>query len=550
MSSGTKFDPDAARQMQGSGQVAGQFLARNKRLGMSPRQQRLNHFYSRYTCSLYDSRKYDWDGSEHADPIEFESISQSGFIPPGFYDAGATLPLKFRRPSAPYFLDKVITDRFTGLLFSQRKHPTLRVIGNPEAEKQIGVLAERSRLWASFMKARTMGGAMGSVAIGFQFIKGRPIVEVHDPRWLFPDFLDRGTLELRAVEKRYQFPKEVQDPETGEWREEWYWYRRVIDRAADTLFQPAPVGDGDEPEWKVQRSIEHGFGFCPVVWVQNIEVLDDIDGEHDCHGILELSDEIDRHLSSASRAILHNGDPTLVLATACQLDDIKKGSNNAIKLEPGSSVKYLELSGSGSDASFKAADKFRELALEIAQCVLENPDKGVGSRATATEIERSYSSMLAKADMLREQYGERGLKPLVQMMIRAAATLSKPRREGDEIRRYSVDVDLSAIDPEDEITVAWGPYFEPSIQDALTSAQAAAAAKMSGLIDDEHASTFVAPNFRIDDVTEMIDNIKKKAADQQAEQGDPFAAQDDYSTPEEPPAEPTPPPEGGPETGA
>ena len=538
MSSATRVDPYAARKIQET--TADKFLENSRRLGMSPRQQHLNYLYSRYTCTMYDARRFDFDGGEHSDPIAAEAIGQAGFLPPGYYDAGQTMPIKFRRPSTPYYLDKVVTDRFTSLLFSARKHPKLRVEDDPEAERQIARLIEASRLWPAFMKARTLGGAMGTVAVGFAFHKGKPVIEVHDPRWLFPVFADRATFELHLLEKRYQFPKEERDPETGRWVERWYWYRRVISDRKDTLYRQCLV-TADEPEWTVQREVEHGFDFCPVMWIQNLPVLDQDDGEHDCHGMMDISDEIDRHLSAASRGTLFNCDPTLFIASDSSLDQINKGSDNAIKLEKGASVQYVELNGSGPKTSLEMADRLRDLALEISQCVLDRPD-APSSRRTATEIEHTYASMLAKADILREQYGERGIKPLVEMMVRAAKTLGMPRIVNNETTRSEVKVDLSAVEPETEIALQWGAYFEPDTQDAMVATQAASAAKAGGLIDDEHAINHVAPYFGVENPSALVKKMADAAGAAQPPGGggyDPFASMfGDQGGGAPPPAEP------------
>jgi hypothetical protein len=305
VSSGTPYDPNAARNLQAMG-ANRMNMAGIARLGMTPRQQDLNRHYAFYRAVQYDSRKVDWNGQEHVDPIQHEAIATAGFVPSGFYDAGATLPLKFRRPSAPYHLCKVVVDRFTGLLFSERRHPRLVVEGDQGAQAYAEALAESARLWQAMIRARTLGGAMGTAVVGFQFVDGQPIVEPLDPRWVFPKFKDRWHLRLESIEVRYQYPEEVQAPD-GRWEIVPTWYRRTIDEAADVLYEPAPVADnGAEPDWAEAARVEHGLGFCPVLWVQNLPVEGDVDGDPDCHGIFEMTEAIDSLLAQANRGTLAN----------------------------------------------------------------------------------------------------------------------------------------------------------------------------------------------------------------------------------------------------
>lgn len=510
-------------------------MDRIRRLGMTPRQQRLNQLWGWYTALQYETRRTDWDGRPHADPVDREAIATAGFLPPGFYDAGGqTLPIKYRRPSAPYHLVRVIVDRMTGLLFSERRHPYVRVDGDTLTEDYLAALIDVSRLWAAALQARSYGGAMGSVAMGFQFVDGKPVVEVHDPRWLFPEFADRAALKLARIEKRYQFPLEVRDYKTGLWVEVPHWYRRVIDAERDVLYAPVPVGDGDEPDWDeyVEREVTHGFGFCPVVWIQNTPVQDEIDGDPDAHGTYEMIEVIDALMAQANLGVTMNCDPTLAIVTEAELGSITKGSSSAIKLPPGSSVNYLELGGSGPRAAVELAERLRAMVLEVAQVVLDHPN--TASR-TATEIERVYSSMLAKADVLREQYGERGVKPLLEMMVSAAKRVQTPRvvvlddgREivqrgavvlPDRVMRVGGSVERSArqLGPGGLLRLQWRGYFEPGIQDAQQAAAAAATAKAAGLLDDEHAVSFAAEFFRVDDPAKMLDAIRSQQTRQQAD---------------------------------
>ena len=209
-------------------------------MGLSPRQLELDHLWRYYRCANYENRRVDWNGQERLGKIEHEMVATSGFMPAGFYDAGQTLPHKFRKPTAPYYLGRVIVDRFTSLLFSAKRHPKIQCVGDPLTEDWLSAFVEESRLWAQMLQARKYGGAMGSVALGFVVTNGKPKIEVHDPRWCTPTFLDRGEMILSSFEKRYQFKEDERDEE-GKWREVWYWYRRVIDDKSDVVWPKVKV---------------------------------------------------------------------------------------------------------------------------------------------------------------------------------------------------------------------------------------------------------------------------------------------------------------------
>src|SRR5579859_6665604 len=117
MSSGLPAIPGAARTIVKA--MSPQLMRRIENLGMTPRQLELNHYWSYFATVQYDARKVDWDGSERMDPVDRQAIATAGTLPGGFYDAGKEFPLKFRRPSSPYHLGRVVVTRHTGLLFSE-----------------------------------------------------------------------------------------------------------------------------------------------------------------------------------------------------------------------------------------------------------------------------------------------------------------------------------------------------------------------------------------------------------------------------------------------
>lgn len=542
MSSGTRYDPSsvrklidglASRLMVGGQRVESvtQAMQKISRLGMSPRQMALNRLWACYRCEQYAARRIDWNGAPVMDPIEHEAVAHSTSIPPGFYDAGESMPIKFRRPTAPYALTKVIVDRFTGLLFSERHHPQIRVDGDELTEDYVGALVEAGRLWPAMIQARTYGGAMGTVAIGFQFVDGRLEFEVHDPRWCKPRFADKARLELQSIEKRYMYPEEEVDEATGQYEIVWYWYRRVIDVEGDVVFQPVEVGDGSEPKWVPDKVVQHDFGFCPVVWMQNLPVQDDTDGDPDAHGVYDLVEAIDALYSQANRGTLANSDPTLVISTDDDMSDVRKGSDNAIKLSSGSSAVYLELQGVGQKAALELAHEFRKLALEVAQAVLDHPD--VANR-TATEIDRVYSAMIAKADVMREQYGEKGIKPLLEKVLVAVHLVTTtgredgetgevvygevrlpPRKTIDEVTGLITYVERELGESPGVLQVQWPRYFESMLTDVELATRSAIAAKAGGLIDQKHAVEYVAEHFKVEDTQGMIRQIDEERSEEE-----------------------------------
>jgi hypothetical protein len=495
----------------------------------SVRQMRLHRYWQYFRCQNYSERRYDWDGREYTSPEENDAIMHGGVIPPGFYEAQAhDIPLKFRKPDVPYYLAKVVVKRFNSLLFSAKRHPQV-TCEDPLTTDWLAGFAQATRLWSRMLLARTYGGAMGSCAVGFKFVKGKPIVEVIDPRFATPEFIDKSSQELKRLEIRYMYVDEVRGPE-GEWEEKQFWYRRVIDLQWDRVWPKVPVED-DEPDWNRARYVEkeHGLGEHPFVWIQNQPAEDDVDGDPDCSGAFEMFEAIDALQSQGFRGTKANCDPTTVVSSDMEFSEIRKGSNNALQVEKGGSVDYLEMTGTGAQRAIELAERFEEQALTVSACSLDR-NEGGPSR-TESEVQHNYSAMIDQADILREQYGESGVKKLLEKVLRAArnltqvrvdrtdpnlprlttAAISLPKGKIKNQRNGQVLYYERELGRGEEIELVWPDYFTPGLDEINSAVDAAGKAKTAGVMDLNHCVTFLANYFSVESVQDVVDLIKAEA---------------------------------------
>lgn len=547
MSSATKVDVAAA------GRAAMDAVDGEGGIELTPRQKRLSLLWSYFKCTNYDGRKADWDGTPYAGKIEHEAIATQGFLPAGFTDPSGSMdsmPLKYRRPTAPFYLARVIVFRFNSLLFSSKRHPKI-TCPDPVTEDWLQGFAEATRLWAQMTKARTYGGAMGTAVLSTKVVNGKPFVEVHDPRWCTVSFEDRDECKVKRLEKRYQFRDFETDPVTGEQFEALFWYRRVIDVTTDTVWPRVLIESEDEPKWEKLECtrVEHNNGFCPVVWLQNTDVDDDIDGEPDCQGIYDTIEAIDALWAQANRGTISNCDPAVTLASDAEFAGIKKGSGAAMQVEKGGSINYLEINGEGIKTAIELAEKLEDKAKVIARCVLDtNFD---GPARTDNEVTQNYSNMLEQADTLREQYGERGVKRILEMALRIAhsKTATYIDRSGPlpQITRGRIVLPKKRVVDEstgmvtwverelgtgETIELKWPGYSTPSLDSVAKAVDAAGNAhKTYGLVDRRTALQFVSEYLQVEDVDQVL---QKQAAESAAEQAL-FAEQAGYLPSEEDP---------------
>lgn len=501
---------------------------------MTPAQRTLHEKHLWYSNAQYDGCSVDWLGSPlktQTDTLAKALVPKNNGVPPGFRSMG--VPFSERRPVAPIKLVRRTVNRFTAQLFGDQMHPIIRVLGDEDTQHWASSFASTARLWAMAQQARNLGGAQGTVAMGWKVIDRVPIVEVFDLRYCRPIWKNREQLELQALDQRYEVPVYI-TPEKGPPYTAWYWIRRLISDEADIRYKPvfktenhpAMIVDGqriekgpargEEPDWRSLIDLENSaknLGECPVVWGQNLPVLGSEYGEADCEDLYPQVADIDQIRSSITTAVKANQDPTLVIesteTTPKFPPDLKKGSGNGIALGAGSKAHYLEMSGSGTTVAMSWYDRCREDFDNDAECV-SGFGKDGSPPQTAFEVAARLGPQNDKTSRLREQYGQQLIRRLLEKVIRAAPKLDiqlEPRVVGREAGKDIVEeVKLGSGG---YVRVDWPPIIRPTPADTSAASAAVAAAVKAGGIDKEAAAAYLGPYYGIDDVEEMVARIKK-----------------------------------------
>ena len=91
----------------------------------SERVKMLGRRESYFRATQHDWKMYDFDGRAI---LPGPNLTQPLL---GAEQIGYYVPLRMRRPPAPYRLARVITNTFTALLFGRGRWPTFRVHGDP-----------------------------------------------------------------------------------------------------------------------------------------------------------------------------------------------------------------------------------------------------------------------------------------------------------------------------------------------------------------------------------------------------------------------------------
>lgn len=368
----------------------------------------------------HDLKRYDFDGRVIA-PGGVRSLTPylSGEKMPGM------VPLKARRPCAPYRLGKIIINAFTNLVFGENRFPEIKVEGDEEAQDWNRALALALDLPTKMVQARNFGGAQGTVGMSWAIIDGNPRVRVHNTKnTRVVQWKDRDALIPSIVEEiRLYFRDEPDPAKDNKIVRNWYWFRRTWTENEDIVYQEIPAKSGQQPIWTPdpQRSDKHNDGECHFVWIQN-DPSEEEDGISDLDGVWEQCDELDIVCSVVIRGAKLNLDPTLLLnvaPAALKSMGVKKGSEQALIVGEGGNASYLELAGTSITSGIELAKQMRQQILETAQCVVPDPDTIAAQGVSSVSIKALYSRMLARGAVLRTQYGV-GMKRVLEGITRAS----------------------------------------------------------------------------------------------------------------------------------
>jgi Phage portal protein, SPP1 Gp6-like len=414
---------------------------------------------------------------------------------------GEYIPLRNRRPSIRYALCRVVVEDSVSLLFSEGHFPTIDC-PDQKIREVFADLVKETRL-NQVMTDAAMQGSIGSIALLMRVLCGRLFFSVLDTTYLTPSWDPQAPDNLATVVEKYKVRGDLLAADGYDVPDICldYWFVRKWDADTETWFLPEPVGGPSDPIVDQDRTIQHGLGFVPIVWIRNLPGLsvtgDASDGVCTFRAAVETQVEIDYQLSQAGRGLKYSSDPTLLIKEPATSDgEIIKGAGNALVVSEKGDAKLLEIGGTASAAVIEYVRTLRELALESI-----HGNRAGADRLTAAQSGRALELMnqglIWLSDNLRVSYGEGALLALARMVLRAA-----------QVYRLTVmGADLPSLDPAARLSLKWSHWYPMTADDRQKDAQTLATLLNSGQISRETAIKAIADTYDIEDVTAELARI-------------------------------------------
>jgi hypothetical protein len=421
---------------------------------------------------------------------------------------GEYIPLKDRRPSVRTNLCRTVVDDVVSLLFGDGHFPT--ILATAEATRAgLAALAKRKALGELMMHAATVG-SVGSVAIWFRAIEGRPYFDVLPTEYLTPVWRRTDPDALESVEEKYKVPaRRLRDmgyavaEDAG-----MHWFRRVWDAEAETWYQPWPVSEREHaPVADPARSVTHGLGFVPLIWVRNLPGGDRVDGCSTFARAIDTVVELDYLLSQGGRGLKYSSDPTLVLKGGDENAGTAHtgGAASALVVPPEGDAKLLEINGAAAGAVLNHIRELRTTALEMMHGNRAHPDKMTAAQS-GRAMELLNQGLVWLAGKLRTSYGEGALLALLRMVCRASQVVKGGLLIGN------ARVTLA----DDGLGLKWPDWYPPTADDRVAEVNALTAAITGGVVSRETAVQTAMSFYDIEDLQAELSRIKADMAEADA----------------------------------
>jgi len=446
--------------------------------GMPPRMRRLDLLRRVLDGTIYDGLPYQFHEERNG--------------------AGEYVPLRMRRPSVRYGLCRIVVEDSVALLFSDAHFPAVEC-ADTALTKILGNVIDESRLNEVMIDA-AIRGSVGSVAVLMRVLQGRIFFSVLESLFLTPQWDVTAPDTLSQVMEKYKVSGAdlAAQGYAGIDPGVIYWFQRVWDSGAETWYLPWAVNDPlGVPVVDTARSVTHGLGFVPIVWIKNLPGGDGVDGACTFRAAIETNIEIDYQLSQAGRGLKYSSDPTLLIKEPAIGDsEIVKGAGNALVVSEKGDAKLLEIGGTACEAVISYVRTLREFALEAVHGNRANADRLTAAQS-GRALELMNQGLIWLADNLRISYGNGGVLALLKMVVRASNIY--PLLVMGNI--------VTPIDPGTKISLRWPRWYPLSADDRLKEAQAVAALTNAGQLARETGVKMTAAATGVEDIAAELEAI-------------------------------------------
>lgn len=433
-------------------------------------------------------------------------------LPPFYQEytggTGAYVKLCNRRPSVLYHLCKIIVNESVGMLFGEGHFPQVKCNeAHSETEKFLTHINNVSKIRQTMLNAAYVG-SVGSVCVVIKVLNGKFYFDVLNTKHLTPifdQFEPEKLIKLHDIKKSDGATLIAQGYEISEENKNKLFYVErewTLDR--EIYYKPylCDKRDSIDKEEDSNRSSDHNLGFVPAVWIQNLPKSHHIDGDCTFEAAIDISIEIDYHLSQIGRGLYYNSDPLLVIKDPSTINGQQFIKNqNALQLDEKGEAYYVEINGNSVSAVLDYIKVLREYGLEAVRGNRSSPDK-LHAAQSGRALEMMNHPLITLVDEMRLTYGENGLLSIYRICL-------------DIYHSGEFEINDGGFSPEsdtcgDHLSLFWQAWYPSTGRDKLEEAQSVAIYRQNGLLSQETAIDYISEEYGIEDSEQELQYLDKE----------------------------------------
>lgn len=411
---------------------------------------------------------------------------------------GEYVPVRKRKPRIIWNVAKLLTDKVAAKLVGSAVFPKFIIEDDPDDTTFFRVVQQAAGFRRNLVMPIKKTLLAGSSFVRFYIVNGVMEMEYCDANHCYPQFDEVG--ELESIEIKYVYEDQNESDAAGKFKQKWY--RMVLSKTSDILFDNPEYREGSQPEFTVVAQADHNLGWVQGEWLRTSKHKFDCDGDSLIGDILDFIDDANYSLSQSSQAVSYNQDPQLTLnkMDEDEIDKLIRSSQKGWNLGREGEAKFLESTMKGVEAAEENRDHNRHRMLEVVRVVLHDPEKIAGNAQSGKAMETLNAPLVELVDELRTVFEPQ----LKNLLIKMAMTFLEMNARGEAT---VLQTPKGYMPTSLDITVQWPAIYPLTIEDIQKKAIIANTLAMASVISRESLTRWLAPDVGIEDIDEELSKI-------------------------------------------
>ncbi len=417
-------------------------------------------------------------------------------------DSGEYIKLRDRRPSVRYNLCKASVRKSASMLFSERHFPEIE---HPDENTQAALRKLAADIGLPQVMAQAAHiGSVGSACLWLRVLQGRVFVDVLPTKYLMPRYDPTQPDRLISVTERRKlrgrqladmgYAIAALDVDAD------HWWTRIWTADAEEWHTPQKLDKVNEaPTLDTDKTVTHGLGFVPLVWIRNLPSQDPIDGAPTFDDeAIETQIELEYLLSQGGRALKYASDPLLLIKEPAgdQGGQFIRSASNALIVGKDGDAKLVEINGTATEAVLNFTKNMMQIVREQLHLPNIDPDKLSGAQS-GRALELLMESLIQLCDQLRVSYGNEGLQVLLQMIVSVGSRSQLLDKLGASYGELKAG----------QVTLKWPRWFAPTTQELSQVATTLRTHTDASHMSQQTAVGIVAQLYDVPDEAEELQRI-------------------------------------------